>query len=101
MENTLILDTDIFPVSGTVELFPQKGGWFYVRVPKKYTEMTKDVADRGLVAIAATVGATTWKTSLLPMGDGTQFIALPAKVRKQEHIQVGDSIQMSFVLRNR
>lgn len=96
-----VLDKDIFPVKGTVELFPQKGGWHYIRVSKKYTEITKDLADRGLVAITATLGKSSWKTSLLPMGDGTQFIALPATVRKKENIKIGDNIELSFVLRER
>lgn len=95
------MEKEVFQVSGTVELFPQKGGWYYVRVPKKYTEQTKDLADRGLVAITATVGKSTWKTSLLPYGDGTQFVALPEKVRKAENITVGDKIKLTFTLRER
>ncbi|MGJ3238181.1 MAG: DUF1905 domain-containing protein [Anaerolineae bacterium] len=63
--------------------------------------MTKEYADRGLVAIIATMGGTSWDASLLPKGDGTLFIALPARVRKREQIQLGDSIIMSFVLRER
>lgn len=98
---SVVLDKDIFQVKGRVKLFPQEGGWFYVGVPKEHTEMTKDLADRGLVAIVANVGSSTWKTSLLPMGDGTHFIALPAKVRKKEKIDLGNSIKLSFTLRNR
>lgn len=60
-----------------------------------------DRAERGLVAIAATLGATTWNTSLMPMGDGTQFIPLPRKVRKAERCEIGDAITVSFVLRSR
>lgn len=43
-----------------MELFPQVGGWYFDRVPKKIT-------------------------------DGTQFIALSAKVRKVEGIGLGDN----------
>ena len=93
--------TETFTVTGEVELFPQKGGWHYIRVPEDYTDLTKDYADRGLVAITATVGETSWDTSLLPMGDGTLFIALNAKVRKSEKIDLGDTIDISFKLRQR
>ncbi len=89
----------VFKVKGKIELFPQKGGWYFIRVPKKYTTMTKDLADRGLVAITASVGDTYWDTSLLPMGDGTHFIALSARIRKAENIKLGDSIKISFRLR--
>jgi len=33
------------------------------------------------------------------MGDGSQFLALPAKVRQKEHIAIGDMIEVSFVVR--
>jgi len=98
---SLLQENEVFPVNGNVELFPQKGGWFFVKVPKKYTNLTKDVSDRGLVAISARVGATVWKTSLLPLGDGTHFIALPAKVRKKEEIHLSDPILLTFSLRER
>lgn len=95
------MNEETLQVTGRVELFPQKGGWYYIRVPKKYSELTKDWTDRGLVAISATVRKTSWKTSLLPYGDGTHFIALSAKIRKAENIHLGDTIQISFQLRER
>ncbi len=80
---------DKFALSDKVELFPQKAGWHFIRVPKEHSEATQLFADRGLVAITVTVGETSWKTSLLPIGDGTHFIALPAKIRKSEKILLG------------
>ncbi|MDR3137164.1 MAG: DUF1905 domain-containing protein [Coriobacteriales bacterium] len=32
----------------------------------------------------------------MPMGDGTHFIALPAKVRTREKIKLGDKILVAF-----
>lgn len=84
---------------GTVEIFPQKGGWVYLRVPNEITKGLQHKATRGLIPIQATVGATSWDTSLLPMGDGTHFIALNAQVRKKENIQVGKIITVSFQVR--
>ena len=90
-----------FPVSGEVKIFPVDKPWVYIKVPKKHTDVTKHLADRGLVAITATIGKSTWNTSLMPMGDGTQFIPLPAKTRKSECVEIGDRIGLSFVLRKR
>jgi len=90
-----------FTVSGQVKIFPVVNPWIYVGVPKKYTVITKSFADRGLVPITVTLGLSKWNTSLLPKGDGSQFIALNAKVRKAEDIKIGDRIQMSFTLRKR
>jgi hypothetical protein len=89
--------------SGKVDLFPQQNGWVFVRVPRSYSQMYKDVAgkERGLVPVDAKIGQTTWPTSLLPMGDGTHFIALNARVRKAEDVCIGDTITFSFRLRSR
>ncbi len=89
----------IFEIEGKAELFPQKGGWVYVRVPIGITEKLLHRAQRGLIPIRASVGSSSWDTSLLPMGDGTHFIALNAKVRKKEDIEVGNNVSVSFQLR--
>ena len=91
---------DIYLSEGEVEIFPQKGGWFYVRVPVSMTEQLLHRADRGLIPIRATIGDISWDTSLMPMGDGTHFIPLNAKVRKKENIELGNHIKVSFQLRD-
>ena len=95
------MEGEIFPIEGRVEIFPQEGGWTYVRVAREHSEVTREQADRGVVAVTATIGQTTWDTSLMPMGDGTHFIALNKKVRNAEGIRVGDRVTGSFVLRIR
>jgi len=90
---------EVYSTSGKVEIFPQKGGWVFIRIPKTITTKLLHRADRGLIPIKATVGLTSWDTSLLPMGDGTHFIALNAKVRKKENIEVNKTISISFTLR--
>lgn len=90
-----------FRIVGVVELFPQVGGWHYVQVPLEYTEMTRAFAERGLVAVRATLGQSSWNTSLLPKGDGSHFIALPQKLRRQENVALGQEVVISFSLRKR
>lgn len=91
---------EAFKVDNKIEIFPQKGGWHFIKVPKSMTKKLIHKADRGVIAINALVGNTRWDTSLLPMGDGTHFIALNAKVRKKEKINLGDKIEIAFNLRN-
>lgn len=91
--------------SGTVELFDRPGGWYYVAVPSELCEPYYDLQDRGLIAITACAALDgkeiSWPTSLLPMGDGSHFIALPAKVRNRLKVAVGDDIEITFSLRDR
>ncbi len=86
-------------VKGVVKIFPLENPWVYIAVPLEYTRMFKPIADRGLVAITVTLGHSMWNTSLMPMGDGSQFIPLNKKVRKAEGIEVGDAMELFFTLR--
>ena len=81
--------------------FDRKMGWHYVSVPTELSVPLGYLADRGLIAITAKVGNSSWPTSLLPMGDGTHFIALPAKVRSKENLPLGAEIEVSFETRTR
>ena len=88
-----------------VELFDRPGGWYYASVPQSLVEPYYDLQDRGLIAIRATArsehGELTWPTSFLPMGDGSHFVALPAKVRKRLKIDEGDTVEIEFSIRDR
>lgn len=85
-----------YVVTAKVELFPQEGGWFFIRVPNEISDQLQRFANRGLIPIEAKTGNTVFKTSLMPYGDGTKFIALKASVRKKESIGLGDEISVIF-----
>jgi len=86
--------------SGIVEIFDKENmPWWFVRVPKKISSPYEILADRGLIAITASVGKNSWATSLLPYGDNTHFIALPQKVRKANNIKLNDTISVAFEIR--
>ena len=88
--------------NGTVEIFNKdKMPWWFVRVPKEISSPYEILADRGLIAVTASVGKNSWQTSLLPYGDNTHFIALPAKIRKANDIKLGDNISVEFKIRKR
>jgi hypothetical protein len=87
--------------SAVVSLFERDKGWHYVPVPVSLSKPLEHLADRGLIAVTVKIGNSSWPTSLLPMGDGTHFIALPAKVRSKEKLTLGAEIAVSFELRVR
>jgi len=84
-----------------VELFEREKGWYYVSVPTNLSKPLENLADRGLIAINAQIGSSKWQTSLLPMGNGTHFLALPAKVRLKEKLLLGKKVEVSFKIRSR
>jgi Domain of unknown function (DUF1905). len=88
--------------SGIVEVFDKCNmPWWYVRVPKKTSSPYEIFAERGLIAVSASVGKNSWATSLFPFGDKTHFLALPVKVRKANDIKLGDKILIKFEIRKR
>jgi hypothetical protein len=89
-------------ITGVVEVFSECNmPWYFVRVPKSIVQPYKALSERGLIAITAKVGNSSWPTSLMPYGDGTHFIPLPAKVRKAESINAGGKVTIKFDLRER
>ena len=87
-----------------IERFECINGWHYVTVPEKLVIPLKlqNYANQfGYIAITANAGTSSWDTSIMPMGDKTDFIALPAKIRKKEKLALGDEVEVSFETRAR
>ncbi|HUR25376.1 MAG TPA: DUF1905 domain-containing protein [Candidatus Thermoplasmatota archaeon] len=79
------------------------GGWHFVTLPKgpaKEIRMLLGGATGrgwGSVRVSATIGATTWQTSIFPdKKAGSFLLPLKAEVRQAEGIGAGDTID--FVL---
>lgn len=90
-----------FTVSGKLEIFDTVSPWVYLRVPPDHTTALSPFAERGLIPVHVSLGGSAWDTSLMPMGDGTHFIPLPARIRRAENVTVGDVVQLSYTLRIR
>jgi len=86
-----------FRIKERAQELPIISGWVYVPVPQKDFQNANKTCF-GLIPIKARVGDTSWRTSLLPMGDGSYFIALKAQVRKAESIFIGDEVELRFNL---
>jgi len=82
-----------------VELFEHKKDRYYISVPTELSKPLEHLADRGLIAVTAKVGNSSWPTSMSPMDDGTHFIALPVKVFKKEKLLLGMAVEVSFEIR--
>ncbi len=80
------------------------GSWHFVTVP---TEMAVEIRLRtidrrkgfGSVRVAATIGGTTWRTSIFPAANLDSYL-LPVKaaVRKAEGIDADDTVYVSISL---
>jgi hypothetical protein len=84
----------------TAGLWQHDGGsWYFVTMPMDLTDDVKARVGRGRgfgsVRVRATIGATTWSTSIFPATDG---YVLPVKraVRHAEGIDDGDLVRVSL-----
>jgi hypothetical protein len=79
------------------------GAWFFVSVPVDLSDEVRDAeggARRGFgsLRVAATVGGTTWTTSVFPSKSGSYVLPVKKAVRKAEGIEPGDVVEVSLDL---
>lgn len=94
-----------YKMRAKVWLYPGAGGWHFVTLPPKDSAAIKKafgVAQRGWgsLPVIATVGKTSWKTSIFPDKKiGAYVLPLKADVRKKENIQLDRVIAFSVEIR--
>jgi len=77
---------------------PAKGAWYFLTVNGETASAIRAAAVKadawGSVRIEATIGATTWRTSLFPSKQaGGWLLPLKATVRKAEKLAEGSMIE--------
>lgn len=90
-----------FKVSDTVKRFPGEHGWHYIELDQSLSKAFRPLIKEkwpALLNATFTLRNTTWKSSIMPIKDGPLFIALPAKVRKAEGVDIDQKITVTVVL---
>ena len=95
----------MIPIDFTAELWlwqAEKGAWHFLTVPPEESEALRlfsPEAGRGFgsVRVRATIGGSTWKTSVFPSKERGGYI-LPVKkaVRSAEGLNVGSRAQVTL-----
>lgn len=86
-------------ISGEVKRFPGDYGWYYVELDNSLSHDLRPLIKGlwpALLRASFKINGTRWESSIMPIKDGPLFIALPAKVRKTEHIDKGQTITIEF-----
>jgi hypothetical protein len=88
----------------TAEMIEWRGPapFFYLPIPKDICEEIKAAAKllsygRGVIPVTATIGKTTYTTSLFPK-DGIYLLPLKNAVRLPEKLEMGKAIKAKVVL---
>lgn len=92
-----------YKVSSKVWMWPGDAAWHFANVDTKQSAAItakhgKAKRGFGSVPVEATLGKSTWKTSIFPdRRSGTYLLPLKRSVRMHENIEAGDTV--SFTLR--
>jgi hypothetical protein len=88
-----------------VWLYPGMAGWHFASVDTDVSAQIKKNREGkprigwGSVPVTATIGNTTWNSSLFPdKKSGTYLLPLKAQIRKKESIGADDMVILTLVL---
>ena len=76
----------------------EQGSWHFINVSDSTSEKIKKAQPKtgrrgfGAVKVRATLGGTTWETSIFPTKEGPYILPVKASVRAKECAQEGDSV---------
>lgn len=92
-----------FSFDGTILMGQGKGAWHFIQLPHDLGEELSRIASRmqgrwGSIKVEATVGHTTWKTSIFPDDDGSFLLPIKAEVRAAEDVGEGDLVEVIMEL---
>lgn len=89
-----------FTFKSEVWLYDGPAAWHFATVNKKVSKELKAMFGRGRgfgsIRVKATIGQTSWETSIFPDKSGVYFLPLKASVRKSELIKSGQKITITI-----
>ncbi|THK39385.1 DUF1905 domain-containing protein [Ensifer sp. MPMI2T] len=95
---------EAFEFDAELWLYPGKGGWHFVTLPKDIALEIKFLAEPGKrgwgsEAVIACTGKTEWTTSIFPdKASGSFLLPVKAEVRRQEKLTAGQTIRIRLML---
>jgi hypothetical protein len=95
-ERTLSFEAELFLWSG-------ESAWHFVRLPADLGDEIRSQAGPprgfGSVRVRASIGATTWRTSVFPDKEsGSYLLPVKRQVRTAERVEVGDIVRIELVV---
>lgn len=100
---TFILDIVNFSLTTSLWRYPtQAAAWYFVTIDATATAQIKSQPRPkkgwGSVRVQATIGHTTWDTSIFPSKEGVYLLPVKASVRKAEDLFEGESVTVLLKL---
>ncbi len=87
-----------------VWLYPGPAAWHFITLPKKHAKEIREVFGEsargwGSFPVEATIGSSTWKTSIFPdKKSGSYLLPLKKEVRKKEEIDAEEQVDVFLTI---
>jgi hypothetical protein len=82
-----------------VWLWPGSMPWHFVTLPKDLFTQLRSKLPKGMIKVKATLGKTSWDTSLFPHSkDGSFIMPIKKSVREKEGIFARDEVRVRIEL---
>jgi len=98
------MSNNLFKMRSRVWLYPgSQAAWHFLTLPKSTAKIIREEFKNikrgwGSLPVMATIGATTWKTSIFPdKKTGSYLLPLKSQIRKKNNIHANDLV--SFTLK--
>ncbi len=95
------MKTATHTINARIWLYPGKAAWYFITIEKEDAREIK--ADYpwprrgfGAIPVNATIGKTTWKTSVFPEKTGTYLLPIKKEIRTKEDIHERDEISITL-----
>lgn len=93
----------MFTIQGKVVRYTvEPASWYFVYIDDDTTRAIRVARTKTVgfqyVPVEASIGETTWRTTLFPTKEGPYLLALKAKVRQTEGIREGQSVTVRLKL---
>jgi hypothetical protein len=86
-----------YKIKAEVWLYPGLGGWHFVTLDKILSKEIREKYKTGFVKVLATIGETSWNTSLFPHRQSQAYLlCIKADIRKKEGIFEGDKVSITI-----
>jgi hypothetical protein len=90
-------------IAGKVWKYPGPAGWCFLSVSEEDSKRLKEEkrinrTGFGYVPVTATLGATSWRTTLFPSKEGPYLLAIKSSVRAKERVREGDEVEAQCVV---
>lgn len=90
------MDNRAYSVKGKLVMFETVfAPWAYIPIPQDKIPNVR-TGGWGSIPVIATIGKTSWRTSLFPLKKDSYFLPVKKDVRKKESLSIGDNIKVKY-----